>query len=82
MMEANWENLKKEAINLENEVDQKLVSYSKYLFNLKDKEEAKYEFDEEDPRMDKPSSFNSMAVEIEALLREVRALTKKKKNLK
>ena len=76
----NYESLKREATNLENQIDQKIISYSKFYYNIKEMNNnlEKFNIDEEEG-IHNNLSLNSMVIEIEELFREVS--TKIKKNI-
>jgi Golgi SNAP receptor complex protein 1 len=76
-LSTDWEDLRKQARQLENEIDAKLVSFSKLCSNYVAREHASHHLGIDSPPSPTSSSFDVMSIEIEKLLERLSDVNKR-----
>ncbi|CAF3351047.1 unnamed protein product [Rotaria socialis] len=73
---TDWEDLRKQARQLENEVDTKLMSFSKLCSNYVARDHTTNHHGIDSPTTSTPTSFETMSIEIEKLLERLSDINK------
>jgi Golgi SNAP receptor complex protein 1 len=74
---TDWEDLRKQARQLENEVDAKLMSFSKLCSNYVARDQTSHHHGIDSPPTPTSSSFDTMSIEIEKLLERLSDINKR-----
>jgi len=74
---TDWEDLRKQARQLENEIDAKLMSFSKLCSNYVARDQTSHHLSIDSPPTPISSSFDAMSIEIEKLLERLSDVNKR-----
>jgi Golgi SNAP receptor complex protein 1 len=73
----DWEDLRKQARQLENEIDAKLMSFSKLCSNYVARDQSSHHLGLDSSSTPTPSSFDAMSIDIEKLLERLSDINKR-----
>jgi Golgi SNAP receptor complex protein 1 len=76
-LSTDWEDLRKQARQLENEIDAKLMSFSKLCSNYVARDQTSHHLGIDSPPTPTSSSFDAMSIEIEKLLEHLSDINKR-----
>ncbi len=76
-LSTDWEDLRKQARQLENEIDAKLMSFSKLCSNYLARDQTPHHHGLDSPPSPTSSSFDAMSIEIEKLLERLSDINKR-----
>jgi len=77
VLSTDWEDLRKQARQLENEIDAKLMSFSKLCSNYVARDQTSHHLGIDSPSTPTSSSFDAMSIEIEKLLERLSDINKR-----